>query len=186
MYHKKGNNRYLITQKIINLATSLFISKLNKMKRLIVFLTIAILSCMASNTCYAQLRKTSESEKVKSFTNGSVTLYKTIVEEQEVYSVSLRNNNSKLFDNVILFLGNKEEMLKNLKDFDEALENGKKGESFEFSACGQKYQLLYHKVLGQICFKVYEEFNSTEDFGMFFKATILDITNYFKEEQKSE
>lgn len=54
-----------------------------------------------------------------------MTLYKSTVDGIEVYSVSLPNNNSKLFDRVILFLGNKEEMLSNLKDFDTALSEGK-------------------------------------------------------------
>ena len=149
------------------------------MKRFIILIVFTLALIAVPPACFAQLRKSSETEKIKSFTNGSVTLYKSTVDGIEVYSVSLPNNNSKLFDRVILFLGNKDEMLSNLKDFDKALSEGKKGESFDFSASGSNYHLFYDKVLGQVCFKVYEEFSTTADFGRFYKATILDILEYF-------
>lgn len=117
------------------------------MKRFIILIVFTLALSAVSPACFAQLRKSSETEKIKSFTNGSVTLFKSksTVDDIEVYGVSLPNN-SKLFDSVILFLGNKEEMLSNLKDFDKALSEGKKGEAFDFSAAGSNYHLLYHKV----------------------------------------
>lgn len=148
------------------------------MKRFILLIAFTIALSAISPACFAQLRKSSETEKIKSFTNGSVILYKSTIEDVEVYSVSLPNN-SKFYDRVILFLGNKEEMLSNLKDFDTALSEGKKGESFVFSASGSNYNLFYDKVLGQVCFKVYEEISTTADFGRLYKATILDILEYF-------
>ena len=153
------------------------------MKRFIILIIFTLALSAVSPACFAQLRKSSETEKIKSFTNGSVTLYKSTVDDIEIYGVSLPNN-SKLFDSVILFLGNKEEMLSNLKDFDKALSEGKKGEAFDFSAVGRNYHLLYHKVLGQVCFKVYKEFSTTADFGCFYKATILDILEYFSKSEE--
>ncbi len=117
------------------------------MKRFIILIAFTLALSAISPACFAQLRKSSETEKIKSFTNGSVTLFKSTIDDIEVYGVSLPNN-SKLFDSVILFLGNKEEMLSNLKDFDKALSEGKKGEAFDFSAVGINYHLLYDKVLG--------------------------------------
>lgn len=132
----------------------------------------------------AQLKKSSDLERIKSFTNGSVSLYKsTIIGEAsndtiEIYLVTLFNN-SRYYDNVVLFLGEKEDMLKNLQDFSDALKNGKKGESFEFDVWGHKYILSYRLVLGQRCFKVSTPNSSSHDFGNFFKSTIDDIIEYF-------
>lgn len=114
------------------------------MKRFIILIVFTLALSAVSPACFAQLRKSSETEKIKSFTNGSVTLYKSTVDGIEVYSVSLPNNNSKLFDRVILLLGNKEEMLSNLKDFDTALSEGKKGEAFDFQ----------HPGVTMICFTI--------------------------------
>lgn len=154
------------------------------MKQFVLLIAFTLALSAISLACFAQLRKSSETEKIKSFTNGSVTLLKSTVDDIEVYGISLPNNNSKLFDRVILFLGNKEEMLSNLKDFDKALSEGKKGEAFDFSAAGSNYHLLYDKVLGQVCFKVYEEFSTTADFGRFYKATILDILEFFSKSEE--
>lgn len=133
-------------------------------------------------TCNAQLRKSVTVEKVKTFTNGSVRLNKSIIEEDEVYSVTLKNN-SRYFEPIVLFLGTKDEMLTNLKDLSAALEEGKKGEIFDFQSCGQNYQLTFHKVLGQRCFKVWEEHNVQSDFGNFYKSTIDDIIEYFNKKE---
>lgn len=93
---------------------------------------------------YAQLKKTAEVETLKSFTTGSVALQRVLIEDVYYYCVTLPNN-SKYFKLVVFWLGNKDEMLKNLRDLSAALENGKKGEYFEFSACEQDYNLYCGK-----------------------------------------
>ena len=150
------------------------------MKHAITVIMVVLSLLSFETSAYAQLRKSSETEKIKSFTNGSVILFKTTIEDIELYAVTLPNANSRLFDDVVLWLGNKEEMLQNLKDFNAALENGKKGESFDFSANGQSYHLLYHKVLGQVCFRVFEEISTSEDYGSLFQATIVDIIEFIE------
>lgn len=130
---------------------------------------------------YAQLKKTAQIEKVKSFTNGSVVLNKTISNNTEIYSVTLPNN-SEYHQPIVFFLGNKDEMIKNLQDLSNALENGEKGEIFDFSACGKDYQLSFSKTLGQKCFKIWEPANTSSDFGRFFKATIDDILEFYSKE----
>ena len=114
---------------------------------------IAVLLFSYSDYAYAQLKKTAKIEKVKSFTNGSVVLNKTIMNNVEVYSVTLPNN-SQYYQPVIFYLGNKDEMIQNLKDLSSSLETAQKGETFSFSACGKNYQLSFSKTLGQKCFKV--------------------------------
>ena len=84
------------------------------MKQFVLLIAFTLALSAISPACFAQLRKSSETEKIKSFTNGSVTLFKSTVDDIEVYEVSLPNN-SKLFDRVILFLGNKEECFLILK-----------------------------------------------------------------------
>ena len=149
--------------------------------RLIKFLVIVIVFvCIGNGGVYAQLRKAAEVEKVKSFTNGSVTLHKVKTTSGEIYSVTLKNN-SALLDNVVFYLGDKETMLKNLKELSAALAEGKKGDVFDFSACGKDYHLVYGKVLGQVCFKVSTPTSISSDFGRFYKATMDDILEYFKE-----
>lgn len=150
------------------------------MKNLLRILLVAFLVCVSFCDGFAQLKKNSETGKIKSFTNGSVTLFKSIVDNIEVFSVSLPNNNS-VYGKVVLFLGNADETKQNLHDFSVALEEGKKGEAFEFSAVGQKYQLYYDKVLGQVCFKVQEEISMRDNFGRFYKATIDDIIKFLEE-----
>ena len=77
-------------------------------------LLLAILTALPISL-QAQLKKTANVEKVKSFTNGSVTLFKTTTASGGVvYSVTLRNN-SKYLDDIVLFLGNKEDMIKKEK-----------------------------------------------------------------------
>ncbi len=142
---------------------------------------IAVLLFSYSDYAYAQLKKTAKIEKVKSFTNGSVVLNKTIMNNVEVYSVTLPNN-SQYYQPVIFYLGNKDEMIQNLKDLSSSLETAQKGETFSFSACGKNYQLSFSKTLGQKCFKVWEPINTSVDFGRFYKATIDDILSFYSEE----
>lgn len=135
----------------------------------------------SSNVCtYAQLKKSAKIEKVKSFTNGSVVLHKTIMTDT-VYSVTLPNN-SKYHQPIIFYLGNKDEMIKNLQDLSHALEVAVKGEIFDFSACGQDYHLSFSRTLGQKCFKIWEPINVSSDYGRFYKATIDDILEFFLKE----
>jgi hypothetical protein len=148
-----------------------------------VFLLIAMVMAMPIGV-QAQLKKTSNTEKVKSFTNGSVTLYKSVIEDgNTVYSVSLRNN-SKYLDNIVFHLGNEDEVIKNLHDLSTALKEGKKGDSFEFSASGVDYLLSYDKVLGQVCFRVSKPHSITDNFGRFYKATIDNIIAYLEKDNK--
>lgn len=152
------------------------------MKKSILFalvLTIAI--PLVSN---AQLKKLADNEKIRSFTNGSVGLFKTTSigeythDTIVIYSVSLPNASTYL-DPIILYLGDKQEMLHNLKDFSNALQDGKKGDSFEFNVWGKKYHFSYRRVLGQRCFFVYDQYSiSSQDYGRLFKLTIDDIIEY--------
>ncbi len=135
------------------------------------------------NSVHAQLRKAANIEKVKSFTNGSVVLNKTTADSISIYSVTLRNN-SKFHENIVFFLGNKQDMIKNLNDLSDALNNGKKGDNFDFSAIGEEYNLSYDKVLGQVCFRIRKPYSTTNDFGRLYKATIDDIIAYFEKEDK--
>ena len=73
---------------------------------------------------HAQLKKSGSIERVKGFTNGSVSLMKSTTERGDVYSLTLRNN-SKFHDDVNLLLGDKETAVKNLKDFSETFKNSK-------------------------------------------------------------
>jgi len=133
---------------------------------------------LSGDVCvFAQLKKTAKIEKVKSFTNGSVALNKTILDGIEVYSVTLPNN-SKYHQPIVFFLGSKDEMIRNLQDLSDALEMGEKGEVFEFSACGKNYQLSFSRNFGQKCFKIWEPINTSDDFGRFFKATMDDILEF--------
>lgn len=145
---------------------------------------------LSSNVCvFAQLKKTAKIEKVKSFTIGSVYLYKTTLEGAEVgaevYYVTLRNNSS-YYQPIVLYLGNKDEMIKNLHDLSDALDKGKKGEVFDFSACGKNYHLSFSRAAGQKCFKVWEPISTSDDFGRFFKSTIDDILDFMEDTDKTQ
>ena len=141
------------------------------MKTIKLFLLLLAMLTALPNSLQAQLKKTANVEKVKSFTNGSVTLFKTtLASGGVVYSVTLRNN-SKYLDDIVLFLGNKEDMIKNLNDF---------------SANGSDYYLAFDKVLGQKCFRVSEPNSITDNYGRFFKATIDSIIEYFGKVQSQE
>lgn len=149
--------------------------------KLVRFILLMFLLSSSSFHCYAQLKKTAKVEKVKSFTNGSVVLNRTILNNVTVYSVTLPNN-SKYHKPIVFFLGNKEEMIKNLHDLSEALETGEKGEVFDFTACDKEYQLSFSQTLGQKCFKIWEPVNTSNDFGRFYKTTIDNIIDYIQEQ----
>ena len=151
------------------------IYKLFNIRAKCIITSFLLLFCI--NCAYAQLQKVANIEKVKSFTNGSVVLNKTTVDETEIFSVTLPNN-SKYHQPIVFYLGNKEEMMNNLRVLSDALESGEKGEVFNFSACGRDYQLTFGKTFGQKCFKIWEPINTHNDFGRFFKATIDEIINY--------
>lgn len=149
---------------------------MNYVKTFLLFLAMIVIFPICVN---AQLRKTANIEKVKSFTNGSVPLNKTTTTDSiSIYSVTLRNN-SKFHQDVVFFLGNKEDMIKNLEDLSTALKNGKKGDNFDFSANGVDYNLSYDKVLGQVCFRIHKSLSTSTDFGRLYKVTIDDIIEYF-------
>ena len=147
-----------------------------KYLRLLVLITTV---CFVNVDGYAQLKKTGNVEKVRSFTNGTVVLNKVIIDSIELYSVTLPTG-SKYYDDIVFWLGTREELLKNLSDLSLALKDGKKGDFYEFSVCGQDYHLSYHKVLGQVCFKVREPYSTGDDYANFYKDTIEDILEYMQ------
>lgn len=149
------------------------------MRLIKLFLLAIVLAIVPALNSHAQLKKTANIEKVESFTNGSVVLNKTNTDSVSVYSVTLRNN-SRLHECIVFFLGNKEDMMRNLHDFSDALKNGKKGDTFDFTAIGVAYNLSYDKVLGQKCFKVRKPYSTSSDFGRLYKATIDDIIEYME------
>lgn len=153
------------------------------MKKLLTFIFVLVFVLAMPNNVHAQLRKTANIEKVKSFTNGSVVLNRTTADSTSIYSVTLRNN-SKFHGNIVFFLGNKEDMIKNLNDLSDALKNGKKGDNFDFSSIGEEYNLSYDKVLGQVCFRIRKPHSTSSDFGRLYKATIDDIIAYIEKENK--
>ena len=153
------------------------------MKLVKVLLFAAALAFVPMTDVCAQLKKIAHIEKVKSFTNGSVVLNKTSTDSVAIFSVTL-DNNSRFHESIVFFLGNKEDMSKNLHDFSSALKEGKKGDYFDFTAIGAEYILTYDKVLGQACFKVSKPLSTSSDFGRLFKRTIDDIIEYMEKYEK--
>ena len=147
-----------------------------KYLRLLVLITTV---CFVNVDGYAQLKKTGNVEKVRSFTNGTVVLNKVIIDSIELYSVTLPTG-SKYYDNIVFWLGTKEELIKNLSDLSLALKDGKKGDFYEFSSCGQDYHLSYDKILGSVCFKVSYPYSANNDYARFLKITIDDILEYMQ------
>lgn len=49
-----------------------------------------------------------------------------------------------------------------------------------FQHGGQDYHLSYHKVLGDVCFKVRHTYSTNDDYGNFYKTTIDDILEYMQ------
>ena len=161
---------------------------MNVIKYVIVVIAVFFINMQEAN---AQLRKIANFnvEKVKSFSAGSVTLVKSkittdSVETIPIYSVTLKNN-SRYHRDIVLYLGNEQEMLKNLRDFSEALKTGKKGDYFDFKSSEETYTLSYSKMLGAACFKVSNSLSApSSDYGLFFKSTIDDILEYFDKNKK--
>lgn len=150
-------------------------------KALLKLMFLFAVLCLFNIDSYGQLKKTGTVEKVKLFHNGSVPLCKSILNDPsiEIYSVVL-SNWSSLYDDIVLCLGTKDELIKNLSDLSLALKDGEKGDVYEFSAWGQDYHLSYHKVLGDVCFKVRHTYSTNDDYGNFYKTTIDDILEYIQ------
>lgn len=163
-----------------------FIYQGNMKTKVIFYILLSILFLCGNTNIHAQLKKVAKVEKVKSFSSGTIVLNKSILDDVEVYSVTLQNN-SKFYGPIIFWLGDKNEMIKNLNDLSKCLEEGEKGDVFEFSACGQDYQLSVSRTLGSKCFKIWETIATSQDYGRFFKVTIDDILEFYsKEEAKIE
>ena len=146
------------------------------------FLFVKLLLCLAlfttSMTISAQLKKVAKIERIKSFTNGSVQLYKTKVKDIDFYYVTLRNNSS-IHQPINFHLGNASNLIKNLEQLKDGFNEAEKGEIFEFSANGENYTLTISSTLGMKCYKIYEETSvSNTDYARLYKATIEDMIEY--------
>lgn len=148
------------------------------MKLCKVLLGVFILACFQS-TGFAQLRKSSKTEKLITI-NMADHLYKTDIDGMEIYSLSLPNA-SKYYEPVLLYLGTYQEMISNLKDLSAAIEAGEKGEIFDYQSSEFQYTLVFHRVLGQKCFKVYRKHSTNSDYGNLFKYTTDRILEHFGE-----
>ena len=135
------------------------------MFRFKVILLLSLILSVCPIMSHAQLKKSGSIERVKGFTNGSVSLMKSTTERGDVYSLTLRNN-SKFHDDVNLLLG-------------ETFKTAKSGEHFDFEVMGLTYTFFYGSTLGQKCFKIWAPNSVSSDYGRLFKATIDDIIKYF-------
>ena len=144
------------------------------MFRFKVILLFSLILSVCPIMSHAQLNKSGSIERVKGFTNGSVSLMKSTTEKGDVYSLPLRNY-SKFHDEVNLLLGEQETAVKNLKDFSETLKTAKSGEHFDFEVMGLTYTCSYGSTLGQKCFKIRAPNSESSDYGRFYKATIDNI-----------
>ncbi|MBR6087433.1 MAG: hypothetical protein IKP84_06075 [Prevotella sp.] len=149
------------------------------MKFVKILLFAAALAFIPTAGSFAQLKKTAHIEKIKSFSYGHVVLFKTSTDDVDIFALSL-SNASKYHKDVVFFLGNKEEMIKNLRDFSSALKEGKKGDIFDFTAVGEEYKLAYHKVVGEAGFKVSTRLSTSSDYGLLFKRTIDKIIEFLE------
>ena len=141
-----------------------------------VLLSLLVLVCLQS-ICFAQLRKTETAETVMKV--GLVeSLEKVSIEGFEYYVLYLKSS-EKYHDPIGLWLGTYEEMISNLKDFAVALEEGKKGEIFEYYSHGIKYRMVFQRVLGDRCFNVYKEYGSS--YGYLNRWKIDIILKHFAE-----
>lgn len=152
--------------------------------RLLSFVVVLLFTFLLNVNCYAQLKKTNSGlrkigtiEKVKSFQMGVVVLGKAYDSSTELFFLNLANLSS-YHEAIVLELGTKEEMIVNLNDLSKALEEGKKGEVFEFSANGENYTFSYNKFLGQRCFDVRKPYSVKSDRARLFKTTIDDIIDF--------
>ena len=150
------------------------------------FRFIRFLICLVlfttSVTVSAQLKKVAKVEHVKSFTNGSVQLKKTVVKDIDIYYVILRNNSS-LYQPVIFHLGNESNLITNLEQLRDGFNEAEKGQIFEFSANGEDFILTVSSTLGMKCYKIYEETSlGNADHARLFKATIIDMIEFLSKE----
>ena len=122
-------------------------------KLLLVILSI----CALTQISEAQLRKTAAVQKVGTF--AGATLFKTEIEDIEIYQLSLPTVNS-YNERVVLILGTKNEMLSNLSDLSTALQTSKRGDMFEYKCAGQNYKLYFRQGGGSKWFDVYEEYDN--------------------------
>ena len=72
-----------------------------------------IILCLIPQTLYSQLKKTSEIEKVKSFTNGSIILSKIKINEVYIYALTIPNN-SKYHEDIVFYLGEEKDVLNSI------------------------------------------------------------------------
>lgn len=148
--------------------------KINWVRKGLIVLALILMQTIG----YAQLRKTATMEKVLTIMTEQVT--KTNIGGKELYAISLRSS-EKYHDPIVFWLGTYEEMISNLKDFAVALDEGKKDEIFAYQNHGTKYTLVSYRVLGQKCFKVYEEYSSGKIYGTLSTYTINRMLEYFGE-----
>ena len=148
------------------------------------FFVALIFTFLLNVNCHAQLKPTNGGlkklgriEKVKSFQLGVVTLGKAYNSSYEYFYVILPNLSS-YHEDIVLHLGTMEEMVVNLNDLSNALDEGRKGDVFEFSANEEIYSFSYNKVLGQRCFEVRKTYSVKSDCARFFKTTIDDMIDY--------
>lgn len=174
---------YLLTIKFITSNSIIKNRCLGRVKQLL--LVIAVLMVSSVET-HAQLKKTANIEKVKSFLGG-VKLYKTTSPDSiTIYALSI-SNNSRVHDDIVLWLGEYEEMKENLYGLSKALNEGKKGDTFDYTYMGKEYNLSYDKGLDGAFFKVRTPYSISSDFGRLWKFTINNIIKYFNDnEQKDE
>ena len=147
-----------------------------KMKFCRVLLSVLVLACF-QNMGFAQLRKVVTAETVLNV--YMVEPLKKVNVEGDDYYIFYLKSSEKYHDPIGLWLGTYEEMISNLKDFAVALGEGKKGEIFEYYSHGINYRIAFHRMLGERCLKVYEEYGSV--YGYLNRWKIDVILKHFGE-----
>ena len=129
----------------------------------------------------AQIRKTATIEKVGNF--KGVLLDKVEIAGDEIYRLHLPSaTNVGLTDPMILLIGTKEEMLKNLKDFLSLLYDSQRGDIFEFECAGQNYMMCFRHGGGSRWFDIQEQYSSIV-VGRLFDRVIKAILKYYDSEE---